>query len=304
MGRAVWIGELGFGRVSIPVRLETVVSEKTVRAHLVHRKDHGRLEMKRFCRTCGEEVAWNDAARAVEIGNHEVVDFEPEELKALGQERQDQIAVLGFTEPDAVDPVWYDRAYAVVPVGKQPRAFELFAAALRDSGEIAVTTIVVSGKTHPAIVRPRGGELVLHTLHYGDEVREARAKPDAQLRPTAREAELGAKLVERMHLPFDPTSTEDAYRAAVDELAAGREPRPVDEAAARRKQLEEDAEVMDLMSALQKSLGEVPPAAHERRITTRKAAREGRSAGEGKTKRAATKSPRPKRAGGATGQRR
>jgi non-homologous end joining protein Ku len=66
--------------------------------------------------------------------------------------------------------------------------------------------------------------------------------------------DLATQLVERMVMPFDPTTTEDPYRRAVEEMAAGRKPRPIDEAAARRKSMEEDAEVLDLMTALQRSL--------------------------------------------------
>ena len=274
MARAIWQGEIAFGQVRIPVRLESVVQEKSVRTHLIHREDHGRLQMKRFCRKCGREIAWDDAARAVEVGNREVVDFEPDELKDLKDARTDEIALSGFAPADAVDPVYYDRTYAVVPVGKQPRAFELLANLLRQTGRIAVTRAGFSGRSYPAIIRVRQGELVLHTLHFGDEVREARAKPDPQLRPSAREMDLAAKLVERMQIQFDPTSTEDLYREAVEEIAAGRKPRPIDEQAARRKAMQEDAEVLDLMSALQKSLG-ASPARGERRTT--KAARAGRA---------------------------
>lgn len=258
MARATWIGELAFGRVRIPVRLEPIVREKTVRAHLVHRADQGRLEQRRFCKKCKKEIAWDDTARAVEVGNQEVVDFEPAELKELLLEREEEIAIAGFTDPAAVDPVYYDRSYTVVPIGKQPRAYEVLLTAMRETGKIAVTQVVLSNKSHPAILRLRGSELVLSTLHFGDEVRGPAVQRDPQLRPTQREQALGEQLVERMSMAFDPTRTEDPYRLAVEEIAAGRPSRPIDEQAARRKQLEADAELMDLMSALEQSLGEEP----------------------------------------------
>jgi DNA end-binding protein Ku len=157
-----------------------------------------------------------------------------------------------------------------VPAGKQPRAFELLASLLRQSGKIAVTRANLSGRSHPAIIRARGAELVLHTLHFGDEVRAARERPDPQLRPSAREMTLATQLVEHMSMKFDPTTTEDPYRRAVEEIAAGRPARPVDEAAARRKAMEENSDVLDLMQALQRSLKEKPDAG---RRTTAKAAR-------------------------------
>lgn len=258
MARATWIGELAFGRVRIPVRLEPIVQEKSVRAHLVHREDKGRLEQRRFCKKCKKEVAWDDTARAVEVGNQEVVDFEPTELKELLLEREEEIEISGFTDPDAVDPVYYDRSYTVVPIGKQPRAYEVLASAMRSTGKIAVTQVVLSSKSHPAILRLRGPELVLTTLHFGDEVRTPSRAFDPQLRPTQKEISLGEKLIERMSMSFDPTKTEDPYRLAVEEIAAGRPSRPIDEQAARRKALEADAELMDLMSALEESLGEKP----------------------------------------------
>ena len=71
-------------------------------------------------------------------------------------------------------------------------------------------------------------------------------------------AHLATQLVERRMMPFDPTTTEHPYRRAVEEIAAGRKPRPIDEAAARRKEMEGDAEVLDLMTALQRSLKQKP----------------------------------------------
>jgi DNA end-binding protein Ku len=270
MARAIWTGEIIFGRVRIPARLETVVSDKSIHSHMVHRKDHGRLQMKRFCTKCKQEVDWGDTSRAVDVGNREVVDFEPEELKGLKVERANEVALAGFADAAVVDPVYYDRTYAFVPVGKQPRAFELLAALLRENKKIAITRANFSGKSYPAVIRVRGAELVLQTLHYGDEVREAKEKPPAQLRPSARELTLASQLVERMTMPFDPTSTEDPYRRAVEEIAAGRKPRPIDEDAARRKRVEEDSEVLDLMSALQRSLTDKPD---QGRKATAKAAR-------------------------------
>jgi len=286
MARAIWTGELVFGKVRVPVRLEGVVQDKSVKTHLVHREDHGRLQMKRFCRKCGGEIEWGDAARAVEVGNREVVDFEPEELKELKVQREEEIVLSGFAEPASVDPVYFDRTYAIVPIGKQPRAFELLASMMRQSGRIAVTRVGLSGRSYPAVLRVRGAELILHTLHYGDEVREARERPDPQLRPSSREMGLAVQLVEHMTAPFDPRSTEDPYRMAVEEIAAGRKPRPIDEEAARRKAMEQDAEVLALMSALQRSLQNKPergtrafprPRARRRSIAARPAARRRRS---------------------------
>jgi DNA end-binding protein Ku len=256
MARAIWTGELTFGRVRIPVRLEGVVEDKSVRTHLVHRKDKGRLQMRRFCRKCGREIPWDDAARAVEVGNHEVVDFDPEELRELKSERANELVLNGFADPQAVDPVYFDRSYALAPVGKQPRAFELLASAIRDTGKIAVTRANFSGKSYPAIIRSRGAELVLTTLHFGDEVRDARTRAEPQLRPSAREKELASSLIGRMMMPFDPSTTEDPYRLAVEQRAIGRKARPIDEQAARRKAMEQNAEVIDLMTALERSLTE------------------------------------------------
>jgi DNA end-binding protein Ku len=289
MARATWQGEIVFGRVRVPVRLENVVQNKSVKAHIVHRKDHGRLHMKRFCEKCGREIPWEDSARAVEVGNREVVDFEPQELKQLKIERDNEIALTGFTEPSTVDPVYFNRAYALVPVGKQPRAFELLAHVLREMGKIAITRANLSGHSYPAVLRVRGADMVLHTLHFGDEVRGARERSDPQLRPGPREMALAEQLVERMKIDFDPTTTEDPYRRAVEELAAGRKPRPVDEAAARRKAMEKDTDLLDLTEALQRSL-KAGSSERGKRVVQR-AARTVR-----KPKESDAESPSPKRA--------
>src|SRR5262249_33102942 len=148
--------------------------------------------------------------------------FEPEELKELKVERENEFVVSGFADPSAVDPVYYDRSYQVVPLGKQPRAFELLVTLLQRSGKIAVTRLNLSGRSHPAILRIRGADLILETLHFGDEVREARQRSDPKLRPSERELGLAVQLAEKMSMPFDPRTTEDPYRRAVEQIAQGR----------------------------------------------------------------------------------
>jgi DNA end-binding protein Ku len=95
--------------------------------------------------------------------------------------------------------------------------------------------------------------LALHTLRFHDEVVDAGDLdvPTPGQKPSRKELDMAAKLVESLHQDFDPSAYEDTYRAAVLDLikrkAKGEE---IDLA-----EQEEPEHGDDLAAALQASLG-------------------------------------------------
>ena len=112
-------------------------------------------------------------------------------------------------------------------------------------------------RTRLAALRTRDGLLILQTLLWPDEVRAAEFESlDDIEKPKQRELAMAETLVESMSDDFDPTEFTDEYQVELRTL--------IDEALERGGEKvfqvaepdtdEEDAEVLDLVAALQRSV--------------------------------------------------
>jgi DNA end-binding protein Ku len=174
------------------------------------------------------------------------------------------IELSGFVPLPDVDPVLYERAYWVTPDRVGARPYAILAHALETSARAAVGRLVLARRERLVMVRAQDEMLVLHTLLWPEDVRQAdRNTIQADVREVqVREQELAmaVQLVENLSRPFDPEEHRDPARirllAAIRERAGEAVPAPP--AAAD----EEVAPPADLMAALKASLeavGAIPP---------------------------------------------
>src|ERR671915_1074327 len=107
--RALWKGAITFGLISIPVRLYSAVQEKSLKFHLLHEPDGGRIKYKRECAKCGKEVAWDDIVKGYEYSKDHYVTFSEEEMQSLDLDSIKAIDVVTFVPLDEIDPIYYDK---------------------------------------------------------------------------------------------------------------------------------------------------------------------------------------------------
>src|SRR5271155_3271999 len=108
MPRSIWTGAISFGLVSVPVKLYSAVSSKTVRFHQLHAADNVRIQQKRFCPADGEEVAYEDIVKGYEIARERYVVITPEELASIEPQKSRTIEIEDFVELAEIDPIYYD----------------------------------------------------------------------------------------------------------------------------------------------------------------------------------------------------
>jgi non-homologous end joining protein Ku len=129
------------------------------------------------------------------------------------------IAVEGFVDVAEITPELYDRAYWLAPEPAGRRPYRLLLAALADAGQAAVCRVAIRDREHLAIVRPGDGLLVLHTLHWPEDVRQAdRARIAAGVAETPlspAELELARRLIGSLERDFDPAEHRDDARARI-----------------------------------------------------------------------------------------
>ncbi|ONI86660.1 Ku protein [Saccharothrix sp. ALI-22-I] len=249
--RSVWRGAISFGLVTIGVRLYTATEEHDFRFNQVHREDGGRIRYRRVCQVCGEEVAYADIAKGYELDDGRVVVMDDEDFDKLPINTDHAIDVLEFVPVEEVDPIYFQKVYYLEPDKAATRPYVLLRTALERSGQLAVVKITIRQRETLAMLRARDDLLVMHTMLWPDEVRKADfefLESEVDVRP--QELKMASSLVESMAGSFDPGDFTDDYTEAMQKVieakAAGAElpERPEEEA----------GEVIDLMTALERSV--------------------------------------------------
>jgi len=248
------MGTLSFGLVSMPVKLYSAVTRKTVRFHQIHSLDSGRIHQKHVCALDGEEIPLSEIVKGYEIAPDRYVPVEAAELEALEPLFTRTIQVEDFVELEEIDPIYFDHPYHLVPGPGGAHAYRVLQQAMRDTGKVAIGRMVMRSKERLVSVRARENSMLMMTMSYGDEV-----NPTAGLRELGsveeqadeRELEVARRLVASISVPFDIDRYQDTFRESVldliDRKAAG-EPSPLG------PQPERPPESPDVMKALEASL--------------------------------------------------
>ena len=254
MPRPIWTGAISFGLVNVPVKLFSAVSQKEVRFHMLHKKDSGRIRMKRFCSVEDAEVAYEDIIKGYEVGPDQYVEITPEELEAFDPKASKAIDIEDFIPEAGLDPVYFDHPYYLAPDKGADKAFALLCAAMRQEQKVAIARMVMRTKQYLCVMRPYENGMALTTMNYPDEVNDVSDLdlPGADAKPKERELKMASQLIETLtSKKFDPEKYRDEYRekvmAFIEKKAAGEKVIAISEAPKHTR-------TADLMEALRASL--------------------------------------------------
>jgi DNA end-binding protein Ku len=253
----MWMGILSFGLVSVPVKLYSAVTRKTVHFHQIHALDNGRIHQRHVCSHDGEEIPLTEIVKGYEIAPDRYIPVEAQELRALEPLFTRTIQVEDFVALDEIDPIYFDHPYHVVPGRGGAHAYRLLLQAMTDTDKVAIGRIVMRSKERLVAIRPRENALLMLTMSYGDEVNTTtglRELEGATEEVDQQELEVARRLVDSVAEPFDIEKYHDTFREAVldliDRKAAG-EPLQLDSIA------EPPPDSPDLMKALEASFEKV-----------------------------------------------
>jgi DNA end-binding protein Ku len=249
-GRPFWSGSITIGLVNVPVRLHTMVRDRSFSFRLLHRDDGQPLRYDRVCSRDGRVVPWTETVKGYEIRKGEFLVFEPDELKAVMPESDRKIRIDKFVYYLSLDPVYFETSYILVP-DRSEEAYGLLVAALQELGRAAAGTITLRTKEYPVIVHVYDGALVLTTLRHADEVTQPHAFSVLPRLPVPKEAELALakRIISELAGDFSINDYPDHYREAILAL--------IDKKLAGEKIVYEEPhpeEAKELMQALQETI--------------------------------------------------
>ena len=256
---------ISFGLVAIPIAMYTAVQENDISFNQLHREDNSRIRYKKTCGHCGKEVTSEDIIKGYEFDKDHYVTVTDDEIEKIKTEKEKSIQILHFANLNQISPVYYDKAYYVLPQPGGDKAFELLRRALMDEQKIAIGKTVMGSHENLMAIIPRENGLVIQTMFFEDEVKDI---PKEYQRQEITEAELtmARTLISSMDTPFDPAAYHDEYQVKLKKLLEDKIANREITAPAEEKR----ANVIDLMEALKQSVEQAKGAPPKRTGRQRK----------------------------------
>jgi len=244
---------IAFGLVSIPVKMFSATeASKSISFNMLHKDCGSRLKQQYLCLKEEIPVAREDIVKGYEFAKDQYVMFTPDELKALEEAGTQTAEIAEFVPIEAIDPVYFDKAYYLAPDKGGAKPYALLAKALRESDRCAVGRYAARGKQYIVMLRPVEQGLVMQQLLYAAEVRSISDIEIPQTEVKDAELKLAQLLIDQQASDtFDPSVYTDDVRArvedAVQKKVEGQQITMVEAPQAT-------GQVIDLMEALRASL--------------------------------------------------
>jgi len=249
--RPIWSGRLTIGLVNVPVKLQTMIYDKSVKFRFLHKADGSPLKYEKVCIKEGTPVAWQDIDKGYEVSKGQFVVFDKEELNAARTESDSRIRIDKFVNYLSTDPVYFERSFLLLP-DKSDDSYNLLLTALQSLGKAGVGRITLKTKEYPVLVHPYKGALVLTTLRYAYEVADPSELEELKKlkEPNKEELDLALKIIGDLSGEFNIDDYRDTYMEKIEELI---EKKLKGEVIVVEKPVKEEA-AKELMVALQETL--------------------------------------------------
>jgi DNA end-binding protein Ku len=272
--RPIWRGQIRLALVSIPVELFPATrSGAQIQFHQVHEPTGKRIKYEKVVPGIGP-VDRDEIVKGYEVSKGHYVLLDPEEIESVKLESRKTLDLVEFVDDDGIDSMYFDKPYYVVPADDlAEEAYVVLRDALKAANKIGVGQLAIRGQEFVVALKPCGRGILLETLRYADEVHKSSGffrdigdhKPDADL------LDMASMLIERKAGEFDPKDFHNRYVDALHELIEKKQK------AKGQKIIEQPEEappkgsnVIDLMAALKKSLGEKEAAGKAKKAAAKK----------------------------------
>jgi len=262
MARAIWTGGVSFGLVNIPVELHVAVRDHRPRFRMLHAADRSPVSFERVCVREGRPVAWADLVKGYEYSKGQFVVLTKEDFRAAAVEKTRRVDILDFVTASDIDDRFFETPYYVVPGKAGSHAYALLREAMRATNRIGIAKLILRDVQHLAALEVIGHALVLTLLRFADElVDSAQFSLPSEKGLAKAELEMAKALVQNLATEWQPEKYTDEYRANLMKVI---------QAKAKGKKIKLDApveprqaEVVDLMERLRRSLASKRPAAEK-----------------------------------------
>ncbi len=275
MPSSVWKGSISLSLISIPVQMYAAARSERTYLHQIHKECNSRVRQPLFCPTCNRFVNRNEVIKGYEFDEGQYVLMEDKDIKKLAAKSSHILEIMAFTKLSEIDPLFFDSSYFCVPEDSGRKAYQLLVKALEDTQTVGIGKLLMHQRDYTVFLRAYQHGLVLHTMYFSNEIRHLPkfgVIEAVNLKP--QEVKLTEQLVKAMTEPFKPAQYHDEFQDRLRKLIEARQHGKSIEIGDQPKR----APVIDMLSALQKSLAASSSSSKEKKKANPKAKRIGQAA--------------------------
>jgi len=209
--RSVWTGAIGFGLVTIPVKLYSAVEDSELDLDMLDKKDLSHIRFKRVNEHTGKEVARENIVKAYDYEGKYVV-LDKKDFENASPEKTKRIEIFEFVKESEINSVYFESPYYIEPDKNGSKPYLLLREALSKAGMAGVGSFVLRNREHLAVVKVFEGVLVVNRIRYQEEIREysdLKLPAKTAIKPT--ELKMAMELIKQMTEKFDISKYKDTY---------------------------------------------------------------------------------------------
>jgi DNA end-binding protein Ku len=276
MARGLWKGAISFGLVNVPVELYSAQKRSSeLDMTMLDKRDLSPVGYKRVNKATGKEVPWDEVVKGYEYEDDKYVVLSEEDFRRANPEASKTVDIQAFVELESIAPQFFDTPYYLIPGKRGEKAYALLRETLKKAGKAGIATVVIRTKQYLAALIAQEELLILGTLRYADELKDASELKIPHAKVTAKELDMAMRLVEDMSDEWQPEKYKDTYRhdlkKRIEEKVKKGETEEITEPEKERRP-EKGAEVIDLMELLKKSVSKKEKPEKPRRAARRRRA--------------------------------
>ena len=218
--RSIWNGAISFGMVVIPVKLYTATESKDIAFVTLHGACNTRIRQKRFCPFHETEVEMSEIVRAYEYAKEQYLVMDQADFDNLPVASTRTIEIVRFIDLADIDPLYFERSYALEPDQVALKPFYLLKRALETTQRVAIAKVSLRQKEHLCCLRPYEQGIVLETMYYTDEIRGTLELnlPESSAMVTDQEMSMAITLIDHLTGSFEPDQYQDGYRETFEKV--------------------------------------------------------------------------------------
>lgn len=262
MARGLWKGAISFGLVNVPVELHSAKRRTSeLDMTMLDKRDLAPVGYKRVNKATGKEVPWAEVVKGYEYRNDKYVVLSDEDFRRANPEAAKTVDIQAFVELADIAPQYFETPYYLVPGKRGEKAYALLRDTLKKAGKAGIATVMIRTRQYLAALIAQDGLLVLNTLRYHDELKQASEFeiPDAKV--SAKEMDMAMRLVDDMADKWQPARYKDTFKDDLlkrieEKVEAGQTEEITEPEKGAREP--KSADVVDLMSLLKKSIEKKP----------------------------------------------
>jgi len=208
--RSIWTGAIGFGLVNIPVKMYSATQSSSLDLDMLDKKDLSNIRFVRVNENTGKEVVWENIVKGYKFKD-EYIPLTKEDFDLASAKKSQMMEVSYFVKQEEIDSIYYETPYYLEPEKSGAKAYGLLKEALLKTGKVGVTSYVLRNRESLAILRANNNVIMLNKLRFYEEIRDVGELSIGKTRPTQKELQMAASLINQLSGKFDIRQYKDTY---------------------------------------------------------------------------------------------